>query len=105
MQASAAAPVSDAVLQESVLREAGGGAPTPLKAIAVVVPVTELLVMVSWPVTVPKAVGANFIWMFALWPELSEIGNVVGSRLKAAPLTDAALMVSVDAPAFVMVTD
>lgn len=66
----------------------------PLRLIAVVPPVDELLVMVSEPVAAPATVGLNCILRVWLWPGLSVSGNVAPDILNPEPVRTAELIVT-----------
>jgi hypothetical protein len=56
VQLSVPAPVNDPLLQ---LRALNTGTPVPLRLMRVELPLAELLVRVSWPVSAPAVVGSN----------------------------------------------
>jgi hypothetical protein len=59
VQASVPAPVMAPLLQDSWLNAAGAVVPVPLRGITSVLPVEELLAMVSCPVAAPAVTGLN----------------------------------------------
>ena len=63
-------------------------APVPLKDTAAELPVDELLVIVSWPLADPEAVGVNVSDKDSDWLGFSVAGNVPATTLKAAPLIE-----------------
>jgi hypothetical protein len=79
VQLSEPAPVIELLVQVSWLSI---GTPVPLRLTAVDVPVEELVVIVNWPVTVPDAVGLN--WMGSVTLPLA--ATVIGKLLW--PLTE-----------------
>src|ERR1035441_2182656 len=92
------------LLQYSALSAAGAAVPVPLRLITAVPLVEELLVMVSWPVAAPTAVGSNSTLSVACWPGFNVTGKVLPKIAKPAPVTAAALMVTGTVPVEVKVT-
>ena len=72
--------------------------PVPLRATAAVPPVVESLLMLSWPVTAPVAVGANWTCSARLWFGFSVAGKVPPTIVKPAPVIAAELTVTADVP-------
>jgi hypothetical protein len=68
--------------------------PVPLKATTAEPPVDELLVTVSCPLRAPAAVGVNVTVIVSDWLGFSVTGNVPATTLKAAPLSETALIVT-----------
>jgi hypothetical protein len=79
--------------------------PVPLRLMAFVAPVEELLVMVSVPVAAAAEVGSNFTLKVWLWPALNMSGNVAPDILKPVPVKTAELIVTASVPAEVKVRD
>ena len=79
--------------------------PVPLSATTAVLPVVELLLMVTCPVAAPGVVGLNWICSVTDWVGFNVIGRLPATMVKAAPLIDAELTVTGEAPVDVSVTD
>lgn len=101
LQESVPAPVIELLLQ---LKAFSAAMPVPLSPIVAVPPLEELLVMVSFPVTAPLEVGLNCTFKAAVLPGDRVSGNVTPEVLKPAPVTVAALTVTVDVPEEVKVS-
>ena len=91
VQLSVPAPVSELAEQVSPLST---GTPVPLRAIVVDVPLEELLVRVTCPVTEPAAVGSYCTVSVAVWLEVSVSGKLAPEIVKPLPVTVAALTVT-----------
>jgi hypothetical protein len=102
VQLSVAAVVSEAAVQLSLF---GIACPVPLRVIVEVVPVEELLVRVSFPLSAPAVVGLKPTVRVAVLPSASVSGNVAPEREKPVPLTESALTVTELVPEEVSVTD
>jgi hypothetical protein len=79
--------------------------PVPLKATAAVLPLVELLLIVSCPVAVPAAVGRNCSCRVTDWLGLSVIGKLPATMVKPAPVTEAEFTVTAELPDDVSVTE
>jgi len=79
--------------------------PVPLRATIAVLPLVELLVIVSCPVTAPAEVGKNCIWSVAVWDGFKVSGKLPPTMVKAAPLIEAELTVTAEVPVEVRVID
>lgn len=79
--------------------------PVPLKARVVVLPLEELLLIVSCPVAVPLVVGLNCTWSVAVCEGVSVRGKLPPRIVKPAPDTNAELTVTDEVPDDVSVTD
>jgi hypothetical protein len=79
--------------------------PVPLRLINAVPFVEELLVMVTWPVAAPAAVGSNSIFSVVSWFGFNVAGNSAPGNVKPAPVSVAPLIVTGTVPAEVKVTD
>jgi hypothetical protein len=101
VQASVPAPVIELLLQFKAVSTA---MPVPLSPITVVLPVEELLVMVSCPEAAPAVVGSNCAVKIAVWAGDRVSGNVTPEMLKPVPVTVAALIVMAAVPEEVKVT-
>jgi hypothetical protein len=101
VQASVPAPVIDVPLHESPFT----AVPQPYKLTVDVLPLEELLLIVSAPEAVgPAAVGAKFTFSVTAWPGFIVAGNVAPDTLKPTPDAVAALMVSGPVPIDVSVS-
>ncbi len=98
VQASVAAPVSDALLQVIPLR---AGCPVPLSAM---VALAALLLIVTAPVTAPATAGSNPTVSVAVWPGFSVTGVLIPVAENPGPLTEIPLIVSAAVPEDVTVT-
>jgi hypothetical protein len=76
----------------------------PLKLIVEVVPVDELLVKVTAPLTAPAVVGSNTMLSVAELPALSVSGKLTPEIENPVPETVAALIVTEDVPVELSVT-
>jgi hypothetical protein len=103
VQASVPAPVSDPLLQETVLSVAGA-CPVPLRLIAVVPPVEALLLIVTDPLAAPAVVGSKLIVSVAACFGFSVIGELMPDSAKPVPAVDTPLIVSAAVPEEVSVT-
>jgi hypothetical protein len=79
--------------------------PVPLKATAAVLPLAELLLMVSSPVAAPAVVGRNFSCKVTDWFGLSVTGKLPATRLKPVPAIEAELTVTAAVPDDVSVSE
>jgi hypothetical protein len=79
--------------------------PVPLKATAAVLPLVELLLIVSCPVSVPAAVGRNCSCKVTDWLGFSVMGKLPAPRLKPAPAIEAEFTVTAAVPDDVSVTE
>jgi hypothetical protein len=79
--------------------------PVPLKATAAVLPLAELLLMVSCPVAAPAAVGRNFTCKVTDWFGLSVTGKLPATRLKPVPAIEAEFTVTAAVPDDVSVSE
>ncbi len=102
VQASVPAPVIEPLVQLSPLST---GCPVPLRVMVDVVPVDELLVSVTVPLTAPAVVGAKPTVRVAVWPGFRVSGKLTPDIVKPVPLTDPALRTSGAVPEEVSVTD
>jgi hypothetical protein len=80
-------------------------APVPLKATVAVLPLVELLLIVSCPVAAPAAAGRNCSCRVTDWFGLSVTGKVPATMVKPAPVIDAEFTVRADVPEEVRVTE
>jgi hypothetical protein len=103
VQESIPAPVKDALLQDSVLNVAAA-TPVPLIGTVTGSLVEPLVVTVNCPVAAPVAVGSNWIFTVALWPELRVTGKAEPDMVNPVPLTVTALTVMGARPVDVNVT-
>ncbi len=81
------------------------GCPVPLRLIADVAPLDELLLSVTVPLTAPAAVGLNTISSVAVWPGFRVSGKLTPEIVYPAPLTEPALNVTAAVPDEVSVID
>jgi hypothetical protein len=102
VQASVAAPVIDALLQEIALTTA---VPVPASAIVVVGVPFELLPIVNCPVASPAAVGANCTLSVAACDGVSVSGKVAPDKVNPLPVTAAVLITTGTFPVEVKVID
>jgi hypothetical protein len=79
--------------------------PVPLKATAAVLPLVELLLIVSCPVAVPAAVGRNCSCKVTDWLGLSVMGKLPATMVKPAPAIEAEFTVTAEVPDDVSVTE
>jgi hypothetical protein len=79
--------------------------PVPLKATAAVLPLAELLLIVSCPVAAPTAVGRNCSCKVTDWFGLSVTGKLPATRLKPVPAIEAEFTVTAEVPDDVSVTE
>jgi hypothetical protein len=77
-----------------VTETATSAVPVPLRPITVAPLVEELLLMVSWPVAAPTAVGLNCIFSTASSPGSSVVGSVGPDNVKPEPVSVVALIVT-----------
>lgn len=80
------------------------GCPVPLRLMAVLEPVDELLVRVTEPLTAPPAVGAKSIVSIAAWPGFSVRGKLTPETEKPVPVTVSALRTKGEVPEELNVT-
>lgn len=104
VHASVPDPVMDALLQESALN-AAVDTPVPLRLIAVVAPVDELLVRVNLPETAPAVVGSKRTVSVATCFAVSVTGKVTPDIVNPVPVRLAALMVTDAVPEEVRLRD
>jgi hypothetical protein len=78
--------------------------PVPLRLTTAVLPVDELLWIVSWPVATPAAVGSNCTFRVTAWFGFNVTGNVAPETVYPAPPSVAELMVTGAVPVEVNVT-
>jgi hypothetical protein len=79
--------------------------PVPLKATVAVLPVVELLLIVSCPVAAPAAVGRNCTCRVTDWLGLSVMGKLPATMLKPVPALEAEFTVTAEVPDDVSVTE
>lgn len=79
--------------------------PLPFKATAVVLPLEELLLIVSCPVAAPLVVGLNCTWSVVVCEGVNVRGKLPPRIAKPVPDTDAELTVRDEVPDDVSVTD
>ena len=79
--------------------------PVPLKATVAVLPVVELLLMVSAPVAAPAAVGRNSSCSVTDWLGLSVMGKLPATMVKPVPAIEAEFTVTAEVPDDVSVTE
>ena len=77
----------------------------PLKATVAVLPVDELLLIESWPVAAPVAVGPNCTCRVIDCVGFSVTGKVPPTMVKPAPVIAAEFTVTGDVPVDVSVND
>jgi hypothetical protein len=77
----------------------------PVRATAAVLPLAELLPIVSCPVSVPTAVGKNRNCKVTEWFGLSVTGKLPEAMVKPAPEIEAEFTVTADVPDDVSVTE
>ena len=77
--------------------------PVPLKATIAVLPVNELLLIVSCPLALPVAAGANCTCRVADWVGFSVIGKLPPTILKPVPVIATGLTVTGEVPVDVKV--
>ena len=99
-QASAPAPVSDALLHVTPLN---AGCPIPLNAI--VAALDALLAIVTVPVAAPTTAGSNPTVSVAVWPGFSVNGVLIPDSENPAPVIETPLIVRAAVPVDVTVTD
>ena len=102
VQTSVPDPVREALVQETALTT---GMPVPLRLIAEMGLVEELLEMVSCPTADPEAAGLNCTPSVTAWAGFNVTGNVAPDTVKPVPVSAAELMVSGVLPVDVRVTD
>jgi hypothetical protein len=95
VQLSVPAPAIDPLVHVNPLNS---GVPDPLRLTTVDVPLDELLVKVSEPVSAPAVVGSNRTVSVAVEFGLRVSGNVAPETVKPDPATVAALMVTAAVP-------
>src|ERR1700735_787230 len=76
--------------------------PVPLRATTAVLPVVELLVMLTWPVSDPVAVGLNCTCKVVVWLGFRVTGTVP-AMVKPVPVMEAELTVTGEVPVEVRV--
>ncbi len=77
----------------------------PARATTAVLPLVELLLIVSCPVAVPTAVGRNRSCKVIDWLGLNVIGRLPETRVKPAPVIEAEFTVTAEVPDDVSVTE
>jgi hypothetical protein len=77
----------------------------PVRATAAVLPLAELLLIVSCPVSVPTAVGKNRNCKVTEWFGLSVTGKLPETMVKPAPEIEAEFTVTAEVPDDVSVTE
>jgi hypothetical protein len=83
----------------------GAAVPVAIKATTAGVPVDELLLTVSCPLTLPIAVGANWTCNVIDWAGLNVAGKLPPISVKPVPVSVAELTVTGEVPVDVNVTD
>lgn len=105
VQASVAAPESEASVQETALRAPVATAvPFPLSVTTLVPPVPALLLMVIEPLAALAVVGSNVTVSVTVWPGFSVAGKVPPVTVNPVPERVAELMVRAAVPEDVSVT-
>ncbi len=79
--------------------------PVPARATVAVLPLVELLLMVSCPLAAPAAVGRNCSCRVVDWFGLSVTGRVPATMVKPAPVIEAEFTVTAEVPDDVSVTE
>jgi hypothetical protein len=79
--------------------------PVPLRATVDVLPVVELLLIVSFPVAAPAAVGRNVSCKVTDWFGSSVTGTLPAAMEKPAPVMEADFTVTAEVPEDVSVTE
>jgi hypothetical protein len=79
--------------------------PVPARATVAVLPLVELLLMVSCPAAAPATVGRNCSCRVTDWFGLSVTGRVPATMLKPAPAIEAEFTVTAEVPDDVSVTE
>jgi hypothetical protein len=79
--------------------------PVPVRETVVVLPVMELLLIVSCPVRVPDEVGSNCSWSVKVWLGFSVAGKLTPMMVKPAPVIVAEFTVTGVVPVEVRVKD
>jgi hypothetical protein len=87
------------------LTECATEVPVPLNATTAGLPLVELLVIVSFPVTAPAAVGANCTVTVAVCEAFKVSGKLPPITVKPAPVMAAELTVTADVPDEVSVNE
>jgi hypothetical protein len=72
--------------------------PVPVRVTTAGFPVDEVLLIVSWPVAAPAAVGANWTCNVTVWVGFSVTGRVPPTIVKPVPLMFAEFTVTGAAP-------
>src|SRR5258708_3712118 len=85
--------------------ECATAVPVPLNATAAVLPLVELLLIVSCPVTAPAAVGRSCSCRVTDWLGLSVTGKLPATMVKPAPAIEAEFTVTAEVPDDVSVTE
>ncbi len=101
VQLSVPALASEVLAQITLL---GIACPVPLRAMVEVVPVEELLVRVTEPLTAPAVVGLKLMVRAAVCPAFRVSGKVAPERVKPEPFIASALTVTAPVPEEVSVT-
>jgi len=83
----------------------GAAVAVPVRATAAVLPLAELLLIVSCPVSVPTAVGRNRSCKVTDWLGLSVTGKLPETIVKPAPVIEAECTVTAEVPDDVSVTE
>jgi hypothetical protein len=79
--------------------------PVPLKATVAVLPLVELLLIESFPLAAPAAVGRKFSCKVTVWFGFSVTGKLPATRVKPAPVMEAEFTVTAEVPEDVSVTE
>jgi hypothetical protein len=79
--------------------------PVPLRVTEIVLPLVELLLMVSWPLADPVAVGSNCICTVIDWVGFSVVGRLWATIEKPVPEIAAEFTITGDVPDDVSVRD
>ena len=79
--------------------------PVPVRATVAVLPLVELLLIVSFPLAAPAAVGRNFSCRVTDWFGVSVTGKLPATMVKPAPAIEADFTVTAEVPDDVSVTE
>ncbi len=79
--------------------------PVPVRETVAVVPLVELLLIVSWPLSAPAEVGSNCNFTVRVWLGFSVTGKLPPTMVKAAPVIIAEFTVTGVVPVEVRVKD
>ena len=83
----------------------GAAVPVPVRVTTEELPVVELLIIVSCPVTAPATIGANSICRVSDCPAGKDTGMLLTTVANPAPVSVAELMVRADVPEEVTVSE